>query len=306
VIVSDGPPPLAVFVYRRPRETGRLLSSLARCPEAGRLTLYVFGDGPAGPEDSAAVLEVRRVVADHRSAFHAVHSEWRDENAGLARSVITGTSRVCDEHGRVVVLEDDLIVSRSFMTFMSAGLSRFADDDRVAAVAGHTFPVPVTPATAFFARAVSSWGWATWKRAWANFEEFPDVTALSNPGVRRDFDLGGMYPYSHMLRRQQRGEIDSWAVRWWWTVFRAKQLTLFPNVTLVRNDGFGHPLATNTRRSRSNGPVGAEWDPDASCPALPPDVRVDPTLEAQWRAALHVPGYRQALARVRDRLQVRR
>ena len=45
--------------------------------------------------------------------------------------------------------------------------------------------------------------------------------------LRRRFDMDGVYHYSQMLQRQMSGEIDSWAIRWYWTVFKATGIVLF-------------------------------------------------------------------------------
>jgi hypothetical protein len=55
---------------------------------------------------------------------------------------------------------------------------------------------------------------------------------------RRKFDLDGAYPYYEMLRRQVTGQLDSWGIRWYLTVFMLEGLTLYPERTLVQNIGF--------------------------------------------------------------------
>jgi hypothetical protein len=45
-----------------------------------------------------------------------------------------------------------------------------------------------------------------------------------------------------MLQRQMKGNLDSWGIRWYWSVFKNNGLTVFPPSTLIENkgmDGFG-------------------------------------------------------------------
>jgi acetyltransferase-like isoleucine patch superfamily enzyme len=95
--------------------------------------------------------------------------------------------------------------------------------------------------SAFFASMASSWGWATWKRAWDTFDKFATGYEIlkTDKVLARKFDLNGTYPYSSMLYKQmETKELDSWAIRWWWSIFRNRGLTLFPDKSLVRNIGF--------------------------------------------------------------------
>jgi hypothetical protein len=146
---------------------------------------------------------------------------------------------VCNEYGRAIVLEDDLVTSRWFLTYMNSALDLYADDPRVASIHGYCYPVTQTLPETFFLRGADCWGWATWSRAWRTFE--PDgarlLEALSERKLLRAFDLDGNYAFSEMLRRQIAGKNDSWAVRWHASCFLADMLTLYPGRSLIQNIG---------------------------------------------------------------------
>jgi hypothetical protein len=103
------------------------------------------------------------------------------------------------------------------------------------------FPVQLpVDEDALFLPFTSSWGWATWERAWTCFD--PETTRLNelktNLRLRHQFNLEGAYPYYQMLKKQSKGRIDSWAIRWYLSVFFRRGLTLYPANTLVYNGGF--------------------------------------------------------------------
>jgi hypothetical protein len=165
----------------------------------------------------------------------------RPTNWGLARSVIAGVSEVCESHGRVIVLEDDLVVSRYFLDYMNDALNRYESEERVMQISAHMFPVPPAgKSDAAFLPMTTSWGWATWQRAWKIFDPhmrgFNQLAA--DPRMRKAFDLDGSYPYFRMLQAQRDGGVDSWAIRWWLTVFIEGATSLFPAQSLVQNIGF--------------------------------------------------------------------
>ena len=243
------PAPVAVFAFRRPEHLTRCLESLRACAEAASTDLVVFCDGPRGPEDEDGVAQVR-AVARSAAGFASVRTIEQETNLGLAASLIAGVSRMLEDHDRVVVVEDDLVVSSDFLRFMNEGLDLYADDDRVASIHGFCYSVSEDLPTTFFLRGADCWGWATWRRAWAVFDADGArlLQRLRDEGSEDAFDLDGAYPYTAMLQDQVAGRVDSWAVRWRASTFLAGMLTLWPGRSLVQNigqDGSGtHSIPT--------------------------------------------------------------
>jgi hypothetical protein len=243
--------PIALFVFRRPDKTRATLESLARCNGIDISDLYIFCDGPRDANDDRAVAEVRAIVDafDHPRKTLVISTE----NQGLARSIIAGVTRLCEQYGRVIVVEDDLTVSSTFLDYMNTGLNAFADDPRVMQISGFTFARrDASPnLAARFLPVTTSWGWATWSRSWRDFDpNAQDSDAMrSNYALRSRFDLGGLFGYYDMLERQKASRIDSWAIRWYWSVFRRDGLVLYPPTSLVRNDGLDSS-GTHTSRSK--------------------------------------------------------
>lgn len=232
--------PIVLFVYRRPDHAQRLLDSLRRNPEAAASELFIYSDGPKTAQDAPAVQAVRDLCRT-TEGFARVTLVERPSNWGLARSVIAGVTEICGAHGRVIVLEDDLVLSPHFLAYMNDALDRYENEERVMQVSGHMFPVAWGgQADAAFLPMTTSWGWATWQRAWAHFDpDMKDYARLkADRSLRKAFDLGGAYPYFDMLEAQRRGRVDSWAIRWWLNVFMKQGISLFPMKTLVQNHGF--------------------------------------------------------------------
>ncbi len=231
--------PIALFIYRRPEHTRRTLESLLACQELTGSPLYIFCDGPKTPDVAQSVSDARRVA--HELAPSATFVE-RQQNLGLARSVIDGVTELVNRFGRVIVVEDDLVVAPAFLRFMNQGLERYAADEAVMQISGYQFPVePPLQQQSCLLSFPSSWGWATWARAWKHFEPDPTrgyETLRRDRALRRRFDLDGTYHYYKLLQKQIAGEIDSWAIRWHLSTFLRGGLVLYPGRSLVRNIGF--------------------------------------------------------------------
>lgn len=225
-----------VFAHRRPDHLRRTLDALAQNHGADQTDVTVICDGPRRPDEVPACNAVSR-EAEQVRPFNSITIERRESNFGLARSIIDGVSRMLARHERVVVLEDDIVTSFAFLTYMNDALERYSTDDRVISVHGYSFPTEIEKP--FFLKGADCWGWATWRRGWKLFN--PDgellLQRLRELALTDAFDFGGYYPYTRMLEDQIAGRNDSWAIRWYASALLADKLTLYPGRSLVRNIG---------------------------------------------------------------------
>jgi hypothetical protein len=230
--------PIAIFVYKRPDHTRRTIEALVQCPEFAESPLYVFCDGAKKPEDQAAINETRAVV---RSIVGEATMIEAVQNQGLANSIIAGVSKLLDEFDRVIVLEDDLVVSPRFLSYMNAALETYQNESLVMQVSGYMFPIKeiASQTEAIFLPLISCWGWGTWHRAWQYFD--PDAIGWevlkTDSAMRSRFNLDQAYDYFEMIKTQMSGGADSWAIRWYWSVFRNNGYILYPPISHVDNIG---------------------------------------------------------------------
>lgn len=231
--------PVLLFVYNRPAHLKRAVESLVRNPLADESELFVFSDAARTPEDEENVAYVRRYV--HAiEGFKKVTVIEREENWGLARSIIDGVTHLVNEYGRVIVLEDDLVVAPYFLQFMNDALEMYKDEPKVGHIQACDFTKDPSLPETFLIKWTGSWGWATWDRAWKHFN--PDGKALLQELADRHltyaFDFNGKYGYTRMLRRQIEGKNNSWAIRWNASLFLKDILSLNVGRSLVQNEGF--------------------------------------------------------------------
>ena len=230
--------PVALFAYNRPWHTRQTVEALLANAEAKDTDLYVFSDAAKNNLASMAVSEVRAYVHEI-SGFRSVTIIEREVNFGLAQSIIEGITQVCRRHGKIIVLEDDMVTSPHFLKFMNDGLEFYADDERVISITGYTYPVTDKLPETFFLRGADCWGWATWKRGWELFEQDGRrlLEELFRQKLTEKFDFDNSYPYIKMLRAQIAGKNNSWAIRWYASAFLKNKLTLYPVSSLVLNIG---------------------------------------------------------------------
>jgi hypothetical protein len=231
--------PIALFVYKRPEHTRRTLESLMQCPEFADSPLYVFCDGAKKEKDQEKVMQAREVVRSLVGTKAEIIESTT--NRGLANSIISGVTSLCDQYQRVIVVEDDLVVAPQFLGFLNAALEKYQHEPSVMQVSGHMFSVPefANRNEAVFLPFTTSWGWATWKRAWDYFD--PEACGWdvlkTDKQMQNSFNLDGCFDYFKMLKQQMSGEIDSWAIRWYWSVFKNNGCVVYPPTSYVNNIG---------------------------------------------------------------------
>lgn len=232
--------PIVLFVYNRLHHTKQTITHLQRNTLAKDSELYIFSDGYKDDAGKEKVLEVRRYIASI-AGFKKVHIIEHPTNQGLSASVIAGVSTVFNTYDRVIVLEDDLITSSDFLEYMNQALLVYQNNTTIYSISGYTFPSPFlkeVKGDVFLYPRPASWGWATWKNRWQradwamkDFETF----SQDKKAIRR-FLQGGEDMYM-MLLKQQKGLIQSWAIRWAYVHFKEKAYSLYLKRSKVRSIG---------------------------------------------------------------------
>lgn len=231
--------PILLFVYNRPEHTQRCIESLKRNSLATDSTLYIYADGAKDVIQQAAVNEVRSYIHTIRGFKETIIIE-RDENWGLARNIIDGVTTQVNQYGRVIVLEDDLVVAPYFLQFMNDALETYQDEPKVGHIQACDFTQDPSLPDTFLIKWTGSWGWATWDRAWKHFNPNGKelLQELEQRKLTRTFDFNGKYGFTRMLRRQIKGKNNSWAIRWNASLFLKDILSLNVGRSLVQNEGF--------------------------------------------------------------------
>ncbi len=245
----DSPAPIALFVYNRPWHTKQTIEALQKNELAAESELFIFSDAAKDSRSEEQVKAVRDYLRTI-DGFRNVYITEREENYGLARSIISGVSEVVRLLGKIIVMEDDLVCSKYYLKFMNDALNFYEKKEAVVSISGFMYPVKAALPDYFFLRGAECWGWSTWRRGWDVFEADGRklMEELRQRRLEREFDMNGAYGYTRMLRNQIEGKNNSWAIRWHASAFLKNMLTLYPGVSLIQNigmDGSGTHCGNN-------------------------------------------------------------
>lgn len=231
--------PILLFVYNRPEHVRRNIQALLKNELAAESELFIYSDAAKDENSQTAVEEVRAFIRSIQG-FKKITITERTENWGLARSIIDGVTTQINRYGRVIVLEDDLVVAPHFLQFMNDALETYRDEERVGHIQACDFTHDPSLPDTFLIKWTGSWGWGTWDRAWKHFNADGKalLTELESRKLTYTFDFNGKYGYTRMLRRQIEGKNNSWAIRWNASLFLKGILSLNVGKSLVQNEGF--------------------------------------------------------------------
>ena len=239
--------PIIVFCYNRPDHLEQTLDALSRTELADQSILYIYCDGPkegASDEMRQKIADVR-LVARKRQWCKEVHVVEAEKNKGLANSIIGGVTDVINKHGKVFVLEDDLVSSPHMLKFVNKALDFYEDYAGVFSISVNRPPLSKMeipedyPYDVFACQRSYSTGWGTWKDRWEKVDWSMDEfdRCKQNPDMLRALcRLGEDFP--PMMQMQEDGKIDSWAVCFSFAHFKHHAVAILPCRSYVTNIGF--------------------------------------------------------------------
>ena len=231
--------PVLLFTYNRLSHTQRCVEALLKNHLSSESELFIYSDAAKDIAQQESVKEVRNFIHTIQG-FKAITIIERDKNWGLAKNIIDGVTTQVNRYGKVIVLEDDLVVAPFFLQFMNEALETYKDEPKIGHIQACDFTQDPSLPDTFLIKFTGSWGWATWDRAWKHFN--PNGKELLQEMQKRQlthaFDMNGKYGFTRMLRRQIEGKNNSWAIRWNASLFLKDILSLNVGRSLVQNEGF--------------------------------------------------------------------
>jgi hypothetical protein len=229
---------LAIFAYNRKAHLSKTIEALLENNLINESSVTIFSDGAKDINDQTKVKEVRDYIRTI-NGFKSIEFIEQDTNIGLSKSIISGVSYILSKYESIIVLEDDIVTSNFFLTYMNESLNIYENDNDVISIHGFCLPINQNLPDTFFLKGADCWGWATWRRGWAFFESDPNILykRIMDRNLKYEFDYNSTYSYTKMLQNQISGKVNSWAIRWYASAFLENKLTLYPGKTLVKNIG---------------------------------------------------------------------
>lgn len=208
--------------------------------------LYLASDGPRESikQEQEVVEKIRKEILELIDWPCDVKTRFLTSNLGCSLGVSTAVSWMFESEDCGIVLEDDCVPTPGFFFYVKEMLNKYREDNRIGLIAGFN---PIASRIKIedsycFSNYKSTWGWATWKRSWNNFDinmswrnKPVENSILSNMGLyNKDVNY-----WVYRIRAIDSGYVSSWDWQWFMSLSAQNQLTIYPKYNLISNIGFG-------------------------------------------------------------------
>ena len=259
--------PVLFIAFARPDATRR---TFERIKAAQPTSLYVSIDAPRPERGAAERNQVDEVTAIATAVDWpcTLHTQFSDHNRGPGRGPRWAMDWFLTQESEGIIVEDDCLPEVSFFTFCDELLERYRDDERIGAIAGTAFGAHAAQPrhdSYRFSRYATMWGWATWRRAWAEVDPL-----LGSWPVDRETDwllqVGDGHrdfaDYWTGVFDMVRADLpEYWDYQFQYALWKRGQLTIHPSVNLVSNIGFAtgashtHAIGAHPMRDLPTSPI---------------------------------------------------
>jgi hypothetical protein len=258
--------PVLLIIFNRPQTTATVFEAIR---QAKPKRLFVAADGarPDRPGEAEKCAAARAIV-DRVDWDCEVQTDFAATNLGCAKRPVSAIDWVFEYADRAIILEDDCLPHPDFFRFCDQLLDRYLTDQRITSICGLNiqFGRRRGDYSYYFSHHFHCWGWATWKRAWQNFDlELKNWAEIRDSGVLKDIlgdDRAVRYWQRTFQTLHDSKTVDIWDYQCILAFWLQNGLNIFPNGrNLISNIGIGAD-ATHT-----TSPAAAS--PYANLPTLP-------------------------------------
>jgi len=236
--------PVLLIGFNRPDTMQQVFNAVRH---AKPRKLYYAVDGPRkGKNEEELVQQVRNIVKQVDWPCE-LYTLIRENNVGCGFGPANAITWAFENEDRLIVLEDDCVPSQSFFRFCDEMLERYKDDTRVNIISGrshwhgsHFF----NKYDYVFTHYAHTWGWATWKRAWSQFDIYmSDVQDFLEDGgavnILPSKSIGVKANNSLKIKRETIAQevTHSWDSQWFYTRLKTG-LGIVPSHNLIHNIGY--------------------------------------------------------------------
>jgi hypothetical protein len=212
--------------------------------DQGCKRIYIAIDFGKFDEIIAKQSEYELLESMYSDKFERFEVWRRTENLGVAASVITAIDWFFKNEDSGVILEDDLVISKDLLVFLSSGLEEFKNNKNIFSVSGSNF-FPALTSKDFLTKYFIGWGWATWRDRWekAKLSYLSDVSrpVFSFNEFANFWNIGSY--------RCKIGKVDTWDIELTKFIRDNKFVNVISSSNLVSNIGYDEHAA-NTKLNK--------------------------------------------------------
>ena len=241
--------PILFIIFNRPDTTKRVFEAIRNIKPT---KLYVAADGPRlGKDGEAKLCEEARQTTEAIDWPCEVYRKYSDNNLGCKIGVSGAITWFFDNIEEGIILEDDCLPDLSFFYFCQELLNKYRNIGKVKMISGDNFQFgkKCGDASYYFSNFPHIWGWATWRRAWKEY----DIDMKTYPLFKKSNHISQIFKnkklqkyWMNLFEKLHDDKVDTWDGQLVYSIYDNDGVTILPNVNLISNIGFSEN-ATHTK-----------------------------------------------------------
>ena len=214
--------------------------------------VYISIDGPASTVEAQLISEFLKSQSEVKRDVKFNHRIC-EENMGLAAHIVDSANQMFLEYSHVILIEDDVSISATFVESMLRGFMEMEKDSSIAGVGGFSSfrkaPFFKSKNKWRSTKYFSAWGWGTNREQWSHYTlELPInyVDELANSSSWAALSDHQKKLWLSRFDKTLVGAPFTWDYQMQYDYFKRSVHMLLPTQRFSDNEGFGDRFGTNT------------------------------------------------------------
>ena len=230
--------PVLITAYNRSKNFNKVINSL----KFYKTKIYVSIDGPKNNHDKIEQLKIINIINKNKKNLQ-IKFRVLNKNLGCQKANFSALDWFFLKEERGIILEDDILPTKSFFKFCNKLLIKHIDNEKVFSISGYT-PLNKNKINSdyFYSKIFMSWGWATWKSRWLIVKKYKSKNrwikllknkywnSFLNNKIKRRF-------FKKIYNLIFLDKINSWAFLWLLIGVANNSKFILPKYNLVKNTG---------------------------------------------------------------------
>jgi hypothetical protein len=239
---SEDKVPVLLVIFNRPDTTLKVMEAIRKYQPK---MLYVASDGARAEKhgEKEIVQNTRDLVLQNVDWPCEVKTVFREENIGCGYGVSSAITWFLEHEEMGIILEDDCQASLSFFYYCEDLLKKYKDEEQIKVIGGNNFQRGNSRGeeSYYFSHYPTTWGWATWRRAWKSFNhDISDFNETIDKGGLNHFFKSKLEKrdWKRALGKASKHPEQVWDYHFYYNIWKEKGICITPNKNLVINLGF--------------------------------------------------------------------
>ncbi|MEB3340459.1 methyltransferase domain-containing protein, partial [Okeania sp.] len=240
--------PVVLIIFNRPDTTEKVFQIIRQVKPP---QLFAIADAPRiNKSGEFEKCMAARKIINQVDWKCEVLTNYAEINLTGKRRIPSGLNWVFSMVESAIILEDDCLPHLTFFQFCQELLDRYRHNKKVMAISGDNFLFgqKYIESSYYFSHYFHGWGWATWRRAWQNFDDKLTLWPQLRDSNRLNNILSNTQAvkyWSNIFAKCYENYL-AWDYAWLFAGWSRNKLTIIPRINLVSNIGFS-PTATHTK-----------------------------------------------------------